>query len=77
MTQVNIDAQLTKKLSQLACSVDLCDPNGHVLGRFTPRLDPSRYDLEPKISTEEHERRKNSIEKTLTTAEVLAHLEQL
>jgi hypothetical protein len=48
------------------------------LGRFIPALDPSQYEpLQPQISDEELQRRRNSNEKRYTTAEVLAYLEKL
>ncbi|MBY0525668.1 MAG: hypothetical protein K2R98_19845 [Gemmataceae bacterium] len=76
MTQIIVDAALCGQLQKLDLSVDLCDQSGQVLGRFTPALVPAKYDLEPKISREEIERRKKS-DKWYTTAEVLAHLEKL
>jgi hypothetical protein len=77
MPRLIVDARLPDKLSDLVHPVELCDSSGRVLGRFFPQLDPSEYCLEPQISEEELRRRKNSDEKTYTTAEVLAHLEKL
>jgi hypothetical protein len=78
MTQVVVDGALLSKLQELAEPVELCDKAGRVLGRFLPVIDPSQYEgLEPQISKEELQRRKQSKGKTYTTAEVLAHLEQL
>ena len=49
-----------------------------MLGRFFPKPDPSLYErMEPQISREELERRKQSKGKTYTTAQVLEHLESL
>ncbi|HZY86201.1 MAG TPA: hypothetical protein VFE78_15315 [Gemmataceae bacterium] len=77
MTQIVVDEILRGKLQNLTQPVELCDSSGRVLGRVFPLLDPSEYDLEPKISHEELQRRKQSKEKTYTTAEVLAYLERL
>jgi hypothetical protein len=52
--------------------------SGRVLGQFVPSFDPSGYEgLEPQISQEELQRRKQSKGKSYTTAEVLAHLDKL
>jgi hypothetical protein len=78
MTRVIIDEALRKKLHGLNAVLEFCDESGRILGRFLPRPDPALYDnLEPLISREELRRRKQSKEKTYTTAEVLAYLEKL
>jgi hypothetical protein len=77
MTRVIVDETLRNKLHNLSEPLELCDESGRVLARLTPLLDPSRYNLEPQISQEEMRQRKQSKEKTYTTAEVLAHLEKL
>lgn len=78
MTQITIDAELTRKLQQLSNSAELCDSAGKVLGRFVPQLDLSEWErCEPEISEEELQRREQSLEKRYSTAEVLAHLETL
>jgi hypothetical protein len=68
---------LAAKLSELLHPVNVCDAYGQVIGQFFPRLDPARFDLEPEISEEEIERRKNSNEPTYSTEEVLRYLERL
>jgi hypothetical protein len=77
MTRITVDRDLGSKLHELTQPAELCDDRGRPLGRFIPHLDPSEYDLEPQISKEELQRRKQSKERTYTTAEVLAHLEKL
>jgi hypothetical protein len=77
MTRLIVDATLPDKLASLLQPTELCDAQGRVLGRFYPQLEPSEYNLEPQITKEELQRRKQSGEKTYTTAEVLAYLEKL
>ena len=77
MTRLIVDSMLPEKRPSLLQPVELCDVNGRVLGHFFPQLDPSEFNLKPQISNEELQRRKQSNEKTYTTAEVLAHLEKL
>lgn len=77
MSRMTLDAAVAEKLRQTVTSIELCDPSGKVLGRFTPKLDPDEYDLEPKISHEELQRRIDSNEPRYTTAEVLKYLESL
>ena len=77
MTRLIVDATLPAKLHALTSPAELCDPDGRVLGRFFPVLNPAEYNLEPDISEEEFQRRLQANEKTYTTAEVLAYLEKL
>ena len=77
MTRIPIDETLPQKLASLILPVELCDATGRVVGRFTPILDPNEYDLEPQISAEELQRRRQCKGKGYTTAEVLAYLEKL
>jgi hypothetical protein len=78
MTRIYVDADLRSKLLDLRQPLELCDESGRVLARVLPAFDPSLYEnLEPQISREELERRKQNKGKTYTTAEVLAHLEKL
>jgi hypothetical protein len=77
MTQVIVDEALRAKLLDLTRPLELCDSSGRVLGRFLPVLDPALYEgLEPQISEEEIQRRKQNKGKTSSTAEVLARLEK-
>jgi hypothetical protein len=77
MTQLILDETLLQKLPMLTQPVELCNPDGTVLGQFVPRLDPLKYDLEPKVSDEELDRREQCLEPSYSTAEVLARLEKL
>ena len=77
MTRLIVDASLPDKLSGLVYPAEICDASGRILGHFFPQLDPLEYNLQPQISEEELQRRKQSQERTYTTAEVLAYLEQL
>lgn len=78
MTRVIVDDTLRTQLHNLARPVELCDKSGQVLGCFVPAVDREQYeDLEPQISPEELQRRKQNKGKTYTTAEVLARLEKL
>jgi hypothetical protein len=78
MTRITLDADLRSKLLGLTQPLELCDESGRVLARLLPAIDPSSYEgLEPQISREELQRRKQNKGKTYTTAEVLASLEKL
>jgi len=77
MTQVIVDEMLRSKLYNLSRPLELCDESGQILARVFPMLDLSQYEpLEPQISREEMQRRKQS-DKWYTTDEVLAHLKRL
>jgi len=78
MTRVLVDETLRSLLHNLSQPLELYDESGRVLGRFFPTADLSQYEpLEPQISKEEWQRRKQANEKRYTTAEVLAYLEKL
>jgi hypothetical protein len=78
MTRVIVDETLLSKLHNLSQPLELCNASGKVLARLLPTFDPSLYEhLEPNISKEELERRRQNKGKTYTTAEVLAYLEKL
>jgi hypothetical protein len=77
MTRIVVDDTLRSKLHNLTLPLELCDTLGRVVARLTPVLDPNEYALEPQISREELRRRMQSKGKTCSTAEVLAHLENL
>ncbi len=77
MPKVTLDAALSSKLHAFAQDVELCDPDGRVLGRFIPRVDMSEWKpISPDVSEEELDRREQSTE-WYTTADVFAHLEKL
>ena len=78
MTRILVDEVLRSKLLNLDQRIELCDDSGRVVARVLPTYDPSKYEgLEPQITKEELERRKQNKKKTYTTAEVIAHLEKL
>jgi hypothetical protein len=78
MNQITLDPTLSKQLHGLAQVVELCDPSGHVLGRFVPVIDLAEWEpLSPEVSEDELDRRAQSKEKRFSTADVLAHLETL
>jgi hypothetical protein len=78
MTRVIVDEALLSKLLNLSQPLELCNASGKVLARLLPTFDPSLYEnLEPNISKEELERRRQNKGKTYSTAEVLAYLEKL
>lgn len=77
MTRITVEADIRSKLHDLARPMEFWDESGNFLGRFIPALDHSQYNLQPQISRQEAERRRQSQEKTYTTSEVLAYLENL
>ena len=77
MTRIILDDAMKAQLRNLTEPLELCDANGRLLARVVPYCDPAEYDLDPKISQEEIERRSASQEKWYTTAEVLEYLEKL
>jgi hypothetical protein len=78
MTKVVVSEATRKLFHDFSQPLEVCDESGQVLGRFYPFPDPARYEgLEPQVSREEIERRRQNKGKTYTTAEVLAYLEKL
>jgi hypothetical protein len=77
MTRIVVDEALRTRFHNFAEPFELCDDSGRVLARVIPQLDPAEYNLEPQISQEEIRRRRQSNERTYSTAEVLARLERL
>lgn len=77
MTQIMLDATAVSRLCRVKEPVQICDPDGHVIGQFIPIIDTSEWQpASPDVSEDELERRSKSNEKRYTTAEVLAHLEK-
>ena len=70
MTKITLDPILRHTLPDLSQPFALCDEAGNLLGRFIPAS------LEPPLSRQEIDRRKQNKGRTYTTAEVLAHLEK-
>ena len=78
MTQITLDAELACRLGDRLQTVDLCDPNGRVLGRFVPVAEPSQWEpLGPDVSEEDLDRREQLDERRYSTADVVARLESL
>ncbi len=78
MTQIILDTIAVEKLNAVGHPVEVCDPSGHVIGKFIPLIDMSEWEpVSPGISEAELDRRAKSTGKRYTTAEVLAHLEKL
>ena len=78
MTRVTLDQILRSKLHNLTDAIELCDDSGRVVARVYPAADPSEYEpWVPQISDDQFKRLEESDEKRYTTAEVLAHLENL
>ncbi len=71
MEKLPLDAELHAKLPSLNSRALIVDANGKIMGMFTPVAL-----MRPPMSEEELQRRKNSTEKRLTTAELLASLEK-
>ena len=78
MTQVVVNEALRGLLHNLSQPLELCDESGRVLGRVFPVLDLSQYEpWEPPFSEDDLQRQEQANEKRYTTAEVLAHVENL
>jgi hypothetical protein len=75
MSKLTLDATLPSKLLMLTHPVDVCDSSGRVVGRFIPVVDSARAGMVPPLDEEELLRREG--EPDFSTAEVLAHLENL
>ena len=43
MARITIDPQLQKQLHALTETVELCDEQGRVIGRFVPQVDVAAY----------------------------------
>ncbi len=58
MTQITIDPETANKLRESVVEVDLCTPDGEVLGRFQPTtLQPTPHQLCPPVGDDEIRRR--------------------
>jgi hypothetical protein len=77
MTRLVVDEALRTRFHNFAEPLELCDEAGRVLARVIPQFEPAEHNLEPQISQEEIRRRRQSKERTYSTAEVLARLESL
>jgi hypothetical protein len=47
MSQITLDVETIRKLESLTQTVQVCDPDGHIIGRFVPNaaddFDPREY----------------------------------
>jgi hypothetical protein len=58
MTQITVTGTALEQFSSIHSGpVEVCDPQGKVLGRFEPALPAYRTDVKSPISDEEFERR--------------------
>lgn len=77
MQRITIDAGLPAKLPTFKAAVELCDPDGKVLGKFIPSVDMSEWEpITPGVSDEELERRAQS-DKWYSFEEVITRLKNL
>jgi hypothetical protein len=79
MTKVVVDKNLRGKLHDLAESLEFCDESGETLGFFQPagRPDAADYAWAKATVTDDELNRASQETELFTTAEVLAHLENL
>jgi hypothetical protein len=76
MTRLVLNRDILSKIGPLDQSLEICDDSGHTLGFFKPLTDQEHYhDLQPLISREEIERRKQ-IKEGRSLKEILADLER-
>jgi hypothetical protein len=73
MTRVVVDNEFLAKLHGGQESLELCLPDGRVVGHFVPTPDVDPADLEPQISEEELNRRAQQRDGR-TLDEILARL---
>jgi hypothetical protein len=78
MNKIILDPTVLTSLGNLDHFAELCDRSGRTLGYFTPAADHDLYAAAeiPPINEGELQRRETE-ERTYTTAEVLDHLEKL
>ena len=76
MTQITIDQRLAEQLQQSSSDVELCSPDGVILGRFRSEAIRKLYaEARCPDSLEELERRKRE-ESGRTLDEIIADLER-
>jgi hypothetical protein len=57
MSLMIVSDALKARLAAASHSIELCAEDGTLLGVFTPNTEKKKYNLEPKISNEEIQRR--------------------
>jgi hypothetical protein len=78
MSRIILDAAVVTQLHAANGPVELCDPSGKVIGRFSPVIDWSEWEtVGPELTEEELDRRCEPGRKRYSTAEVLEHLRRL
>ena len=78
MIQILLDETLRARLHGLREPLELCEPNGTVVGRMFPTIEPTNLQSwEPALNLAELQQRAASSEPRLTTTEMLARLENL
>jgi hypothetical protein len=77
MSQVFLDADLANRLHQVGQAVELCDPDGKVIGKFVPLVDLSCWEpVTPDVNEAELDRREAEND-WVDSAEVLEQLRRL
>jgi hypothetical protein len=75
MPRVILDPTILAHLINIKETVELCDPDGHIVGQFTPTPDPRGCEWgRPPLSDEELAARKREGGRSL--AEIMADLEK-
>ncbi len=77
MSHITLDAAVAEQLRRSSEMVGLRDPSGHVIGHFTPEINPSEWELAGPELTEEEEQRIYKENRWYTFDEVMAHLKSL
>ena len=77
MTKVILDEATEARFTGLAGHIAVCDHEGRTLGIFIPVADRSLYEGVEIPFTEEELKKAEEDTESYTTAEVLAHLENL
>jgi hypothetical protein len=81
MSKFPLDASMFESLSSLTHPVEMCGPDGRVVGKFYPKIDWSEWEPldpnEPEVTEEELRRLAASNEPRYTTPEVIKYLESL
>lgn len=75
MPRITLDAAVIAQLANLLSPVEICDPDGKVIGIYRPKIDLAKYG--PQISDEEIQRRLNEPGPRYTTEEVIERLRKL
>lgn len=77
MTRIVLDAELRRKLLNLAKALTLTDEDGNILAYVLPRPSPIPPEWESPTDEAELRRRETSNERRYSFAEVMEHLRKL